>query len=130
MTPFTVSVNKPLSVVAARQALYRHSKSPHSSSLTMLSGAISINTLHNSVATPRTTILYFRPSNHLTDISHAVNILCLSTHINTCTQHTHVSASFPATRSCNFQTCSFINIHHYVSSYWPSSRLQVATCFF
>jgi len=38
-----VSVNKPPSVLAAWQALYRHSKSPHSSSFTMLSGAIIIS---------------------------------------------------------------------------------------
>jgi len=37
-----VSVNKPPSVIAASQALYRHSKSPNSSSLSMLSGAIII----------------------------------------------------------------------------------------
>jgi len=37
-----VSVNKPPSVLTARQALYGHSKSPHSSSLSMLSGAIII----------------------------------------------------------------------------------------
>jgi len=37
-----VSVNKPLSVVAAWQALCRHSKSSHWSSFTMVSGAIII----------------------------------------------------------------------------------------
>jgi len=37
-----MSVNKPPSVLAARQALYRHSKSHHSSSLSKLSGAIII----------------------------------------------------------------------------------------
>jgi len=34
-----VSVNKPPSVIAAWQALYRHSKSPHSPLLSVLSGA-------------------------------------------------------------------------------------------
>jgi len=38
-----VSVNKPPSVLAAWQALYRHSKSPHWLSLTMVSGAFIIN---------------------------------------------------------------------------------------
>jgi len=37
-----VSVNKPPSVLAAWQAFYRHSKSPHSSSLTTVSGEIII----------------------------------------------------------------------------------------
>jgi len=37
-----VSVNKPPSVIAAWQALCKHSKSPHWSSLTMISGAIII----------------------------------------------------------------------------------------
>jgi len=37
-----VSVNEPPSVIAAWQALYRHSKSPHWSSFTMVSGAIII----------------------------------------------------------------------------------------
>jgi len=38
-----VSVNKPPSVIAVWQALYRHSKSPHWSSLAMVSGANIIN---------------------------------------------------------------------------------------
>jgi len=54
-----VSVNKPPSVIAYWQALYVHSKSPHSFSLSILSGAITTIYMDSSLLLIHVDIGYY-----------------------------------------------------------------------